>query len=115
LSFVEGGGRLVERGPLTLRISGDGRSLLRIEARGELDISNAQALDLELERASQSKVEQVIVDLSGLRFIDSIGMAALGRIETHYRTELFGIVRGPEHVQRAIALTGLAQVLPFLK
>jgi anti-anti-sigma factor len=108
------GGRLVERGPLTLQISGDGRSLLRIEARGELDISNAQALDLELERASESKVARIIVDLSGLQFIDSIGMAALGRIETHYGTERFGLVRAPEDVQRAIALTGLAQVLPFL-
>lgn len=111
---MEAGGKLVERGALTLRISGDGRSLLRIEARGALDISNAQALDLELERASESKVARVIVDLSGLRFIDSIGMAALGRIETHYGTERFGLIKAPEHVHRAIVLTGLAQVLPFL-
>jgi anti-sigma B factor antagonist len=111
---VEGGGRLVERGPLTLRIAGDERSVLRIEAHGELDISSAQALDLELERASETKVEWIIVDLSGLRFIDSIGIAALGRIETHHRTERFGLVRAPAQVQRAIALTGLERVLPFL-
>jgi hypothetical protein len=41
-------------------------------------------------------------------------MAALGRIQTHYATERFRLVRAPEQVQRAIALTGLTQVLPFL-
>jgi anti-anti-sigma factor len=58
--------------------------------------------------------ERIIVDLSGLQFIDSIGMAALGRIETHYATERFGLIRAPEQVQRAIALTGLKRALPFL-
>lgn len=108
------GGRVVERGPLALWISDEAGGAVRIEARGELDISNAQALDVELERASQSEVERIIVDLSRLEFIDSIGMASLGRIETHYGTERFALLRAPEHVQRAIALTGLTQVLPFL-
>jgi anti-sigma B factor antagonist len=110
---VEKGGKLVERGPLALWISDRAGSALRIEARGELDISNAQALDVELERASRSEVERIIVDLSGLEFIDSIGMAALGRIETHYAAERFSLVKAPEQVQRAIALTGLTRVLPF--
>lgn len=111
---MEGGGRLVERGPLTLRISGDEQSFLRIEAHGELDMSNAQALDLELERACETEAERIVIDLSGLRFIDSIGIAALGRIETHYGVERFSLVRAPEPVQRAIALTGITQKLPFL-
>jgi anti-anti-sigma factor len=111
---VEAGERLVERGPLTLRISDDAERGLRIEARGELDISNAQALDLELERAVETEAERIIVDLSGLQFIDSIGMAALARIETHYETKRFGLVRAPERVQQGIALLGLEQVLPFL-
>ena len=109
----EGGDRLVERGPLTLRISKDGGSVLTIEAVGDLDMSNAQALDLELKRATETPVEQIIVDLSGLRFIDSIGMATLGRIESHYGTERFALIRAPEHVQRVIALTGLERILPF--
>ena len=111
---IGNGHRLVERGPLTLRISDDSQSVLRIEALGDLDISNAQMLDVELERAAESTAERIIVDLSGLRFIDSIGIAALGRIETHYETARFGLVRGPQQVQRAIALTGLEGMLPFL-
>jgi anti-sigma B factor antagonist len=111
---MQGGGRLVERGPLTLRISDDAASGLRIAARGELDMSNAQALDVELERAIDTSAERIIVDLSGLKFIDSIGMATLGRIETHYGTERFGLIRAPQQVHRAIALTGLGWVLPFL-
>jgi anti-anti-sigma factor len=66
-------------------------------------------------RASErNRVERIIVDLNGLQFIDSIGMAALGRIETNYGTEGFDPIRAPDRVQRAIALTGLERVLPFL-
>lgn len=111
---MEGGDRLVERGPLTLRISKDTGSGLLIEAMGDLDMSNAQALDLELKRATEARVERIIVDLSGLQFIDSIGMATLGRIESHYDTERFGLIRAPEQVQRVIALTGLDRALPFI-
>jgi anti-sigma B factor antagonist len=111
---MEDGERLIERGPLTLRISDGVGSVLRIEARGELDLSNAQALDKELERAMEARAERIIVDLSGLEFIDSTGIAALGRIETHYVTERFGLIRAPQQVQRVIALTGLEQVLPFV-
>jgi anti-sigma B factor antagonist len=111
---MEGGKRLIERGPLTLRISDDVGSVLRIEALGELDLSNAQALDKELERAMETSAERIIVDLSGLEFIDSTGIAALGRIETHHGTERFGLIRAPERVQRVIALTGLERALPFL-
>jgi anti-anti-sigma factor len=111
---MEGGGKLVERGPLTLRISEDGGSVLLIEAMGDLDMSNAQALDLELKRATETRVERIVVDLSGLQFIDSIGMATLGRIESHYGTERFALIRAPEQVQRVIALTGLDRALPFI-
>jgi polysaccharide deacetylase family protein (PEP-CTERM system associated) len=106
---VERGARLVERGPLTLRISGDAGGVLRIEARGDLDVSSTEALDVEFERASRTEVEAIIVDLSGIRSIDSIGMAALGRIETHYGTARFGLVGAPERVERAITLTALEQ------
>ena len=112
--LVERGDRLVERGPLTLRVSEDAGSVLLIEARGDLDMSNAQALDLELKRATESRVERIIVDLSGLEFIDSIGMATLGRIESHYGIERFRLIRAPDQVQRVIALTGLERVLPFI-
>jgi anti-anti-sigma factor len=110
---MEGGSRLVERGPLTLRISRDGGTVLTIEASGDLEMSNAQALDIELERATATDVTRIIVDLSRLQFIDSIGMAALGRIESHYDIERFGLIRAPQQVQRVIALTGLERVLPF--
>jgi anti-anti-sigma factor len=111
---MEGGDRLVERGPLTLRISEDGADVLLIEARGDLDMSNAQALDLELKRAAETRAGRIIVDLSGLEFIDSIGLATLGRIESHYPTERFGLIRAPDQVQRVIALTGLDRTLPFV-
>jgi anti-anti-sigma factor len=111
---MESGDRLVERGPLTFRISDDAGGASRIEARGELDVSNAKALDLELERAMEARAERIIIDLAGLDFIDSTGVAALRRIETHYVTERFGLIRGPERVQRVIALTGLERALPFL-
>jgi len=62
----------------------------------------------------QERAERIIIDLSGLQFIDSTGLAALGRIETHYLTERFVLIRAPARVQRVIALTGLERALPFL-
>lgn len=111
---MAGAERQVERGPLTLRISEDVGNVLRIEAHGDLEMSNAEALEIELARASEADVDRIIVDLSGLKYIDSVGMATLGRIETHNGGERFGLIRAPERVQRVIALTGLERVLPFL-
>jgi anti-sigma B factor antagonist len=111
---VEGEERAIERGPLTLRVRGEGERGLRLEIRGDLDLSNAEALEVELRRAVETDAERIVVDLSGLDYVDSTGMAVLTRIKTEYGTDRFTLVRAPEQVQRVLALAGLEQALPFV-
>src|SRR3954468_2443679 len=44
---------------------------------GELDLANAGDFEAELARVEQTDVESILVDLSGLTFIDSIGVHVL--------------------------------------
>jgi anti-anti-sigma factor len=52
----------------------DGVDVLML--RGELDLTNAETLDGELERATAAAV---VLDLGGLSFIDSAGMRVIDR------------------------------------
>ncbi len=68
----EASARSVERGPLTVRVQREVVTV-RIELDGELDMSSSEALELELRRAAPSDAGRIIVDLSGLNYIDSTG------------------------------------------
>ena len=84
-----------------------------IGVRGELDLASSPGLEHELERGAATNAELVIVDLRELEFMDSTGLSVIVRahqraIETGQR---FGVVRGPQQVQRLLALTGVADRL----
>jgi anti-sigma B factor antagonist len=76
---------------------------------GEVDMSNATEIDVELQTALQSEPALLVIDLSALKFIDSSGIALLLRAaEKAGRLEL----RNPSAtVQRVITATGLSGVL----
>src|SRR5438270_9304764 len=84
-SHVEGSGAMhtqaspaitVECGPLTLRSSRQGDEHV-VALYGELDIAGVEALDEELRRVAQTAVPRVVIDLSGLEFMDSTGLRCL--------------------------------------
>jgi anti-anti-sigma factor len=91
----------------------DGTQAVVIGVRGELDLASSPALEHELERGAASKAEVVIVDLRDLEFMDSTGLSVL--VRAHQRAtengQRFGIVRGPQQVQRLLSLTGVADRL----
>ena len=91
----------------------DGTQAVVIEVRGELDLASSPALEQELERGAASKAEVVIVDLRDLEFMDSTGLSVL--VRAHQRAsdngQRFGVVRGPQQVQRLLSLTGVADRL----
>ena len=76
---------------------------------GELDLASSAALEEELARVAGSGVARVIVDLRELEFMDSTGLSTL--VKAHQRAEEagqeFGLVRGPQQVQRLLSLTGV--------
>jgi anti-anti-sigma factor len=52
----------------------DGAPVIRL--RGELDLSTAEPLREALERAEARRPQAIVVDLTGVTFIDSSGAAA---------------------------------------
>ena len=91
----------------------DGSQAVVIGVTGELDLASSPALEQELERGAAAKAEVVIVDLRKLEFMDSTGLSVL--VRAHQRAtengQRFGVVKGPQQVQRLLTLTGVADRL----
>jgi anti-sigma B factor antagonist len=91
----------------------DGTQAVVIGVTGELDLASSPALEQELERGAASKAEIVVVDLRKLEFMDSTGLSVL--VRAHQRAtengQRFGVVKGPQQVQRLLSLTGVADRL----
>jgi anti-sigma B factor antagonist len=83
---------------------------------GEWDLAQKQAMLGTIRAAFERHPECVVLDLSGLRFIDSSGVHVV--IELRKRSMLQNtrlvIVPGPRAVQRLFELCQLTNVLPFL-
>jgi anti-sigma B factor antagonist len=80
---------------------------------GELDLASADAVQDELIRVEAGDADSIVVDLSGLTFIDSTGIRLLYSAAVRSRAERFALLRGGPAVQRALQLTGLNDHLPF--
>ncbi len=76
---------------------------------GEIDISNADALGRHLDRLLAVSGGPVVIDLAGLDFMDSSGIAMLLRAVGDAATVE---IRNPSTVvRRIIECTGLAEIL----
>jgi anti-sigma B factor antagonist len=86
-----------------------------VQLIGELDMSTAQEFENELKRVEATDVTEIVVDLSGLKFIGSDGLKAF--IHASARSRLgdnrLRLVRGPDAVQRTFETSGLVSRLPF--
>jgi anti-sigma B factor antagonist len=82
---------------------------------GELDLATADGLQRELERVEATDAHSIILDLSGLRFMDSTGVRLMLRAHARSRadSDRLTMLRGPASVQRVLDLTGVADLLPF--
>lgn len=111
----QAGVRTVEAGPLTLR-SGRESDDHFIALFGELDIASAEALDAEVARAEATDAKRIILDLSGLQFMDSAGIRTLLTLDARSRRDggRLGLLRAAPPVQRVLEITGTDAMLPFL-
>jgi stage II sporulation protein AA (anti-sigma F factor antagonist) len=94
---------------LQTRVEPSGAALISVS--GELDVSNAQTLESAIAELTAGKAPpELIFDMSGLRFMDSAGIAVLlGAAKRVDRVSL----RDPSPiVRRVVELTGLSAVLP---
>src|SRR5262249_19166843 len=94
--------------------AGGGEATLALA--GELDIASASRLQKTVARlCSDGALRRLTIDLRGLEFIDSTGLAAI--VFTSKLCERCGgelaLIRGSDTVQQVFALTGLLEQLPF--
>jgi anti-sigma B factor antagonist len=100
--------------PLTLEFqAGDGRPLRAIVS-GEIDFASAPSMQARIIGACEQRhARRLILDLTGVHFMDSSGL----RVLLHLQRELAGdegglVLFGPtEEVRKLLTLTGLDQHL----
>ncbi|HEV7585761.1 MAG TPA: STAS domain-containing protein [Solirubrobacteraceae bacterium] len=82
---------------------------------GELDRRSARTLEAEIERLCREGVSGITLDLRGLTYIDSIGVAVIAFRCGHCRRRgcEFALVPGPASIQRAFERAGVRESLPF--
>ncbi len=82
---------------------------------GELDLATGAAVADELMAAVQATdVQLIVLDLSGLTFIDSGGVHLIARADARCRAAAkpLRLLGGPPHIQRVFTLAA-ADTLPF--
>jgi anti-sigma B factor antagonist len=83
--------------------------------RGELDLASAPALEAAVARLCANGASEVVLDLSGLAFLDSTGLrtilGSMSLCEEHLCN--FWLIPGQRAIQRLFELAGLLERLPF--
>jgi anti-anti-sigma factor len=79
----------------------NGRIVIRL--RGEIDLSNVESLEPQIDRAITG-VQNVVIDLTAIEFIDSRGLRLLKRLATEMseRNATFAVVAPPASVARSV-------------
>lgn len=88
----------------------------QLKVFGEFDMTGVLRVEPELGRLLESHdVDSMLLDLSGLDFIDSTGLGVIIDLDQRARRGDFelSIVPGPRHVQRVFEVTMLSESLPF--
>jgi anti-sigma B factor antagonist len=92
------------------------RDSVRVAPVGELDIATVEKLHAEVVRLRESGFNRIVLDLRGVRFLDSTGLRlvleldAAARADSHH----LSVIRGPEVVHRIFEVTQVAERLDFV-
>lgn len=98
----------VKDGLLTVRRSDEGARVC-VSLEGELDLSNAPALEAALAEAIESG-KKVVIDLGPLEFLDSTGVALIVGVLSRHDAERFSFLTSEsDGVRRLLSMTGLDQ------
>jgi anti-sigma B factor antagonist len=90
-----------------------GRDRLVLELEGDLDMASSTLLEEALTRANWDGSSTVVLDLRGVRFLDSTGLRAIFRARkaVRERGQQFAVTPGSAQVQRLLSLTHLDEHL----
>ena len=83
---------------------------------GELDLAAADLLDEEVLRAGTGHTGKIVIDLSGLEFIDAAGIHMLIDLESASQSNgsRLRVIPASGPVQRLLELTGADRQLSYL-
>jgi anti-anti-sigma factor len=86
---------------------------MTVSLRGEIDLSNVESLEAELDAALAESSERLVVDMSGVAFCDSLGFSTLikcWRSATASGRE-FVLARPAPAVRRILEMMGISTVI----
>ena len=88
---------------------------MHITPCGELDIATAPQLEQAVIDATSEAVEELVLDLRELTFMDSTGLRTLAQTNARAASAGFtlSIVRGPRQIERVLEISGLGALLPL--
>ena len=88
----------------------------RVVVAGELDIATAPQLQDAIDGILRDRVDEVVLDLRELEFLDSTGIALVVGIDRVARRDglAFAVVRGGPQIQRVFTIAGLDEHLAFI-
>jgi anti-sigma B factor antagonist len=93
------------------------RDSVRVAPVGELDIATVEKLRAEVERLRQSGFTKLVLDLRGVRFLDSTGLRLVLELDAAAAKEAsqeLEIIRGSAVVQRIFEVTQVSDRLKFV-
>ena len=104
----------IEQGALRIKSERESAVVHVIELSGELDLSSAGSLEDEIRRVESLGAREIVVDLSALSFIDSVGLRTFRDAQSRSREQgRLSFQRPTGHVERVLALTGMDSFLVF--
>jgi anti-sigma B factor antagonist len=106
--------RIVQQGELLIRLEEETDTQV-VALYGELDLSTVEVLASTL-RSVEATASEIVIDLSGLEFIDAAGLAELIGVteRARFNGDDLGFLRGRDEVHRLFVMTGMDEHLPFV-
>ena len=94
----------------------DSDGQVTVSLKGELDLSSVGKVEEELRRVEAEGPSLLVLDLSGLSFLDSTGLRAVVTADERAREKgrRLVVVRGPDAVQRVFSITRLEERLEMV-
>ena len=88
----------------------------RIVLTGELDVSTVPEFNKRMSELRHSGFHSIVLDLSGVTFMDSTGLSAIlvAEMQARMRGQRFRVVEGPPHVNELFRLTGVDNFLEIV-
>lgn len=116
-AWARGTGEIaVSSHPFRLEVEHTPRGI-RLGLFGELDLSTVVELRDELRTAEASHPELLVLDLTELEFMDSMGLGVLLGAVRRARLEQrrLVVVQGPKQIESLLRLTGVDKMLDTVK